>query len=313
MDDSLLLRLQTLQQKLRSPSGPKALVKAQSPAQLIINKYRYKSKSKRVKRNAFLPDHLQGVGKPYENLMDGECALAFGKQRFLDDLKLSASATRHTAVAWESQRFNIAVISSLGWYIRPQTSSKGAGMLVLKCSRCAEVVYLKIEDHTGKDSFDEKATKLLCNAHKPRCARPRLDLGKDYFLNSGNLSLEYQRISTSLRGYQDLESGLKNIPSADSVRKLVPIFATPDLKINPTILHFLLKGYTFITPKIVECSGCYRRAFVTSFQDPDFCGHTAWCKYHDEMKLINIMLSSLDDINASRELSERFDSLKRLL
>ncbi|SCV01856.1 LANO_0F13894g1_1 [Lachancea nothofagi CBS 11611] len=312
MDSNLLSRVEALRQKLDGSSISGSLVRPHLSSRVLINKYKYKTKATRAKRNPFLPVKLQNAGKLYERALDGQ-KLAFGCQEFANHLKSLVKASRHHLLLWNSEKVNAAVLAAAGWSPMPcNKTSGGPQSLILKCSQCSEVFYLKLDEYLETAELESRFKEILTTAHHTGCSwrrRQSYDLEKNYHLNRGNLYLEFERVSNELRRCQDWDMPqLENIDQ-DAVRPLARTFDVSIDAIALRSLSLVLKGYTFVNKEIVECSGCFQRAFITTIENSETNCHAKWCKYHDESKLTKMLLKSLSRIDKSSGLGERLESL----
>ncbi|SCU83396.1 LAFA_0D03334g1_1 [Lachancea sp. 'fantastica'] len=312
MDSKLIERLESIKKGVQDFKIPGTLQRPPLEARTIINKYKYKTKTHRSRKNALLPEKFQNVGKLYECVYNVPTS-RLGAQDFHSSLKSLVQNSRRLAAVENSA--NLAVIAAAGWSAIPLQDIEDGRFLKLKCPYCCSVIHLKVEDYLSTVEFENKAASLLAQAHKVGCLKysKGYDLKRNYYLNQGNLCLDFRRISDELCKTVSLVVEEKVHCDAEKLGRLKPIFESEHCHFSLEKLSLALRGYTLVNSSIAECTGCYHRAFVKTFEDVNFQGHAKWCRYRDESKLVQMMLSQMDEKPKTLDMDQRLCDLAEAL
>ncbi|SCU88973.1 LAME_0E01794g1_1 [Lachancea meyersii CBS 8951] len=308
MNSDLLERIETIRKSVEDFSSARRLHRPPLKARMIINKYKYKTKAPRTKKNRLLPEKFQKVGALYDRV----CNVPTTQLRapnFHNCLKSLVQNSRKLTTV--EDKANLAVIAAAGWCTVPLKEIKDSQTLILKCSECSQVLYLKIDDYLNTVEFEHQAAELLAKAHHNHCSKHRggFDIKRDYYLNHENLCLEFQRVIEELRSTSswDLDAEVKL--DCEKLAPIRSIFGVSDCSSSIGKLSLILKGYKFINSHVIECTGCYHSAFVKTFQDPQFNGHAKWCKYHNESKLVEMMHTPVNGTPGNQDIDQRLKAL----
>ncbi|CEP62860.1 Pml39p LALA0_S06e05490g [Lachancea lanzarotensis] len=312
MDSKLIERLEAIKKGVEDFNIPGPIQRPPLEARRIINKYKYRTKTHRSKKNALLPEKFQKVGNLYERLYSVP-TWRLGAQEFQSSLKSLVQSSRRLAAVENSA--DLAVVAAAGWSAIPLQIINDERILALKCSDCSTVFHLKVEDYLSTNGFKNQAATLLAKAHKVGCLKysKGFDIQRNYYLNHENLCLEFRRVLEELSRSVAWDLEEKVHFDAEAVGRLRSMLGSEHSLPSLDKLSLILKGYTLISSSVIECTGCYHRAFVKSFKDPDFKGHAKWCKYHDESKLVQMMLAPVIEKPKIVDIDQRLEDLAKAL
>lgn len=316
MDPAVRNRLEVVWQKLEvglchtgseDPCGRRRDVNARG----ILKKWRFRSRMG-VDRaggpwNRFLPRNLQRLTPLYDDMVEIASQESHGArlrdlQGLLDRCSGIQEGSASVVADWDDQWINALSLASKGWGF---TSVDEHGRLVCQCSSCRRTMVLDL-------GFDQCSPQYLrqsywvngvSRAHETCCPwrDAQFDLEKEYYLRSSNLVYDIERIKRELEKSHSLPESKSSHEylSADQLTRLKQVFRYQG---DAQLLELLLRGFqpTRQDCDIVKCSACFRKVFTHKCSELNY--HESWCRYHQEHKLPEMILSSLSlDYEGSKE------------
>lgn len=284
MDGRLRERLNSIGEELErvlepSKKSRKAHFTAASPCDKILKKWKYKPR--KTTSNRFLSRDKQC---PYENVVLNikEDYPGFNLHSY-DDLmnrcRRIQDGTREQWLCWDNRWINPLSVSSKGWDFCVLQNEN----LTFKCVTCSSTLCLRLSSTSELNKgYWEKYVPL---EHSIDCPwrKNRFDLENEYYVQPWNLIRELERISR-----------LREIGES-----------------NKDLYNLCKQGYEMVEGDVVQCTGCFKKAFAKSILGSQTNFHDEWCKYYDCEKLDRLLEKSVvvpmgKDINGRLKLLENY-------
>ncbi|CDH13680.1 uncharacterized protein ZBAI_05466 [Zygosaccharomyces bailii ISA1307] len=190
--------------------------------------------------------------------------------------KIEAGTQSHW-LDWDAEWLNPLKLSSKGWDFEVLNS----GNLVCKCASCKSILCLKL--NSGPSLNKRYWERYVSSEHSEHCPwrERQFDLRNEYYLQSWNLIRDIERIKHLATSHPTIAT----IPR-DRLQIL--------FKCDEDSLKLFLQGFRYLQDDIVECAGCFRRAFKSKILQQEVNAHSSWCKYYDREKLSNMITKELE-------------------
>ncbi|SJM88430.1 uncharacterized protein ZBIST_4619 [Zygosaccharomyces bailii] len=259
-------------EKLRVP-----LTSVTTKGDRILKKWKYRPC--KLKRNRFI---LHGRHLSYENMVvKARRGFPGFNLHSYEDLMSRCSrieaGTQSQWLDWDAEWLNPLQLSSKGW----DFESLNSGNLVCKCANCKSTLCLKL--NSGPSLNRRYGERYVSSEHSEHCPwrERQFDLRNEYHLQPWNLIREIERIK---------HLGTSRATIATIPRDKLQIL----FKCDEESLNLFLQGFRYLQDDIVECAGCFRKAFKSKILQQGVNAHSSWCKYYDREKLSNMIRKELE-------------------
>lgn len=282
MDCSLNHKLSSALQELEYAIDTSVMHKAPSGFTLtksdrILKKWKYRPRQ--VTRNQCLPGNRHFL---YENVVSRlrqECPgfNLHSYEELMDRCSRIEAGTHEQLLDWDAEWLNPLRLSSKGW----DFNGIKKGILVCKCDSCKHTLSLDLS--SGSSLNKRYWERYVSSEHARHCPwrKTEFDLVNEYHLQSWNLLRDLERLRLSARGHE----ATKCTPE-DKLQALFQCEKEP--------LQLFLQGFSYIRDDIVQCTGCFSRAFKNTILQTGANEHRSWCKYYDLEKLPRMIEDALD-------------------
>lgn len=298
MDEKLQGRLNKVGEELKwilepSKTSRKVRFSAESPCDKILKKWKYRPRE--TLSNRFLA-HARRC--PYENvvLTARKDYPGFNLHSY-DDLMIRCKklqdGTREQWLDWDDVWINPISISSKGWDFKTLQD----GHLTCRCVTCSNTLCLQLK--LGSQLNKRYWEKYVSSEHSMDCPwkKNQFDLKNEYYVQPWNLIRELERISRSKE--------TRSTPIRHEKSSRFPRLTEKDT------FELHVQGYEMMGEDLVQCTGCYKRAFAQSILQNEINFHAKWCKYYDCEKLGKMLKGSVvfpvnKNINGRLKLLENY-------
>lgn len=283
----------------------------------IVRKWRYRSRKvaggRRSLWNRFLPRKLQKLTPLHEDLVQVAAQEWHGArlcdlEGLLERCRGIQEGCGSVAVDWDEKWINPLSLASKGWEF---SSIDDQGRTVCRCQSCRKTIVVDLE--RGKPSSEYLRQSYWVNGvtggHNACCPwrNVQFSLETEYRLHKSNLVHDIERIKKALsKPYRASDTEQPQGPlSPSQLTQFKKIFHYNG---DDQLLSLLVRGYEPMGDGVVRCSACFRTAFLRNYSELNY--HESWCRYRDENKLAEMILSSL---SLDFESSEKPDSVEKRL
>ncbi|QLL34696.1 hypothetical protein HG536_0H00710 [Torulaspora globosa] len=305
MDPDVSDRLEVVRRKLDVGECGTRRHKGWSPgsdehARGILKKWRYRSRRVPEGRgspwNRFLPRKLQRLTPLHDDLVElavreWHGARLCNLQELLERCSGIQDGSRSVVVEWDAKWINPLSLASKGWEF---SSSDHKGRMVCRCQSCRKTIVLdlRLEEASSEYLRQSYWVNGVSKGHSACCPwrNVQFDLEKEYYLHKSNLVHDIERIKKAVSKPCSASKAEKcpgTFP-ADQLTQLKKVFHYNG---DDQLLSLLVRGYEPIGDAVVRCSACFRNAFLRNCSALNY--HESWCRYREENKLAEMILSSL--------------------
>lgn len=203
------------------------------------------------------------------------------------------AGTQSQWLDWDAEWLNPLQLSSKGWDFKVLNS----GNLVCKCASCKSTLCLKL--NSGPSLNKRYWERYVSSKHSEHCPwrERQFDLRNEYHLQPWNLIRDIERIKRLATSH----AAIATVPR-DRLQIL--------FKCDEESLKLFLQGFRYLQEDIVECAGCFRKAFKSKILQQGVNAHSSWCKYYDREKLSNMIRKELE-FPKEENLASRLKNLEK--
>ncbi|QLQ81814.1 hypothetical protein HG537_0G00680 [Torulaspora globosa] len=263
----------------------------------VIRRWRYRSRKVAEGRvslwNRFLPEKLQRLTPLYDDLVEiavrkSHGARVCGLKEVLERCCGFQEGCGSVVVEWDDKWINPLSLASKGWAFESVDERK---RLVCRCRSCCRTIVVDLNPEESSVYLRRSCwLNGVVKGHGACCPwrNVQFNLDKEYYLNKSNLVHDIERISRALKKPCNLPRTSQEPLSPDQLTQLKKVFHYDG---DDQLLALLVRGYEPIGNDVVRCSACFRKAFLHNYSTLNY--HESWCRYRDENKLTEMILSAL--------------------